>query len=788
MYYSVAITSPPYSTLTYACPDYLASAIIKIGMRVVVPLGRGTLRVGIILDEGTEKSGLKEHIKIRSIVWTLERKSIFSIEYLEMISQLSLRQCITMGRIFGHVLPLGLRIIKHKLRYLVADKVKLCSFNELKSLDDAKLRELAKVFIAEKAEMVADSHDKYAGEICTLSCEPPWKVRPSAKMQINILEYLLEHGSASIRNLKKNLGGNIVSIIQKLVEYGHISISSTLISQDFIEQEATANIGFEPELDFELTEAQLTALQSLKLSLGGDKAAIEILFGITGSGKTAVYIELVKECLNCNKSTMLLAPEVALASKLKRDMAKALPDVCVHFFHGYQSVQMREYTFKLLSQNKKPCVIIGTRSALFLPVSNLGLIILDEEHDASFKQDENFHYHAKDIAWYRIKQNKGLLVLGSATPDIKTFYAAKNGQLSLLRLPQRVGGGNLPEVEFVDISGIKSSDSILAPQSQLALKEIIKNNEQAIILLNRRGYAPLMYCLSCNKVAKCPNCEIGLTYHKAHERLVCHYCGHSQPFPCLCSSCQGMHFLPMGEGTEKLVETLTSLLSSEVKILRLDRDSTRVQGKMEEILESFANQEAQILVGTQMVSKGHHFPNVTLALIIDADLGLNMPDYRATERTFQLLVQAAGRAGRAHKKGRVIIQTRDVNHYCWKYVKEADYEGFYENEIVRRQKRKYPPFIKLALIRISYALDYREGAEIVNSLGMMAKSMAKELNITLLGPVPAPLAILNGKRRIYCLLKSDEWIKIRKIYSAIYREFYSNKLKIILDLNPTNML
>jgi primosomal protein N' (replication factor Y) len=389
-------------------------------------------------------------------------------------------------------------------------------------------------------------------------------------------------------------------------------------------------------------------------------------------------------------------------------------------------------------------------------------------------------------------QSNALLVLGSATPDIKTFHAARrsveSGGPSMAWLPERVGGGTLPGVELVDIRSQAAAGSLLAPRSLGALKEVVGRGEQAVILLNRRGYAPNMYCLECCTTARCSHCEIAMTFHKARERLLCHYCGHSLAFPCICANCRCSHFLPMGEGTEKLEESLGSILPKGSRVLRLDRDSTRRPGRLEEILEAFALQQAQVLVGTQMLSKGHHFPNVTLSIIADADLGLNLPDYRASERTFQLLVQSAGRAGRGDKAGHVLIQTRDVGHYCWKYVLSADYEGFYEHELGMRQRRNYPPFVKLALARISIAMAWKESHGQLKALGEASRLAARSQNVQVLGPVPAPMPLLRGRRRFQCLFKGADWAAIRSVYAAMARVADSRHTRIRLDIDPVSML
>jgi primosomal protein N' (replication factor Y) len=430
---------------------------------------------------------------------------------------------------------------------------------------------------------------------------------------------------------------------------------------------------------------------------------------------------------------------------------------------------------------------VGTRSALFLPVPDPALIVLDEEHDASFKQDEGLPYQAKEVAWFRAGQARALLLLGSATPDVKTFYAARRGDIPMDRLPARVGGGRLPEISLIDIRGVDPMENPLAPDTLRALREVTAKGEQAVMLLNRRGYAPHMYCLDCGSTIRCPDCDIALTYHKARERLICHYCGHSIPFPVVCAKCRGLHYLPMGQGTERLEEHIATILPPGGRVLRLDRDSTRRPGRMEEILEAFAHKEAQVLVGTQMLSKGHHFPEVTLAVIADGDMGLNLPDYRAAERTFQLLVQTAGRAGRGEKPGRVIIQTRDTSHYCWRFVQNADYEGFYAKEIALREKRRYPPFVRLALVRMSFPAEWAGGPEAVATASARLRSAGQMFRVTTLGPAPAPLPLLRARRRFHCLLKADDWGSIRNVFAAA-ADAVPGKLRIALDLDPINML
>ena len=789
MYHRVALLSPPYGTLTYARPAWWPHGLCLPGLRVAVPLGKG-LRAAVLLDAGQDNADVPEGVDIRALAWPLESRPLLDTAYLDMVRQLALRQYRTEGNILGHLLPVGLRDTKTRLRHFEGGKPRWFTLKALSTLAQPQAEELLAALQAGQADMVPRQEDSAESEICVLRVEPPWPVRPLATRQIAVLEYLMEQGGVPRRQLHKALG-DVAPALNTLLRLGHVCIQPPDTEEDGEEEPGASLLPPPSPATFTLSPAQQAALAAFDTVLNSGAAASHLLYGVTGSGKTAVYMELARQCLFRGKSLLLLAPEVALALKLKRDAEQALPGIPVFLHHGYQSPARRERLFRQLAQreaNGEACVVVGTRSALFLPLPRLGAVVLDEEHDASFKQDEKLTYQAKEVAWFRVAQSKGLLVLGSATPDLKTFYAAQQGLLPVQRLPERVGGGTLPRIQLVDISGQAGSEDLLAPESEAALKETLTRGEQAVVLLNRRGYAPCMYCLDCHKPARCPHCEIGLTYHKNREKLICHYCGYAVSFPVVCPHCKGLHYLPMGQGTEKLAEHLGTLVAPHGKVLRLDRDSTRVPGRMEAILEAFARQEAQILVGTQMLSKGHHFPQVTLALVADGDLGLNLPDYRAAERTFQLLLQSAGRAGRGHKPGSVLIQTRDVSHYCWKYVQEGDFEGFYAEELARRQKRRYPPFVRLALIRISHALDWKEGPAALAALGAELRRLGRESNVSVLGPAPAPLALLRGQKRFHCLLKADDWNSLRQIYAQAERLVDARQLRLFLDLDPMNML
>ncbi|MDR1360031.1 MAG: primosomal protein N' [Deltaproteobacteria bacterium] len=779
--------SAPFSSLSYALPPYFPQDAWAEGQRVAAPLGKG-LRSGVILElarapaaDGSAGLEQKEDFVLRDLLWPLEREPLLSADFLDLVRQLARRQGFAPGRVLAAFLPSGLRAANPRLRFFTADGPRLVSLRCLAALPLEEQTALAGLWSMGRAEIPPAGQSPLDADLCLLRADPPWRVRPAAVAQLALLEYLLERGQASRRQLLKALGGKSAAVLATLVKRGLVEILPAVP-----EEEQTAAGPIEPGKAFVLTPGQREVFTPLRQALGAGLAQTRLLFGITGSGKTAIYLELARETLAMGRSVMLLAPEVALALKLWNDASATLPGVSRHLFHGYLGSAARERIFRSLARSKEPTLVVGARSALFLPLANVGLFILDEEHDSSFKQDEGFPYQAKEVAWYRAGQEKALLLLGSATPDIKTFHAAREGKIPLHRLSERVGAAAVPETIFLPLP--RSGRGLLVPESAAALSGAAARGEQTVIVLNRRGYAPLMYCLSCGTAARCPHCDIALTYHKAQERLLCHYCGHSAPFPSPCSACGDLRFLPLGLGTEKLEEDLAALLPPGAGVLRLDRDSSRRPGRLEEILAAFARQEAAVLVGTQMLSKGHHFPEVTLVIVADADLGLNLPDYRAAERTFQLLVQSAGRSGRGDKQGKVIIQTRDPSHYCWQFVRSSDYEGFFSHELALRKLRNYPPFVRLALLRISFSADRPGEAENLAALAAALRPQAASLGITLLGPAPAPLPLLKGRRRFHCLLKGQDWNAMRALKTAAQKAARHTRLRLDLDLDPLNML
>lgn len=776
--WQACLASPPYSIYTYEAPADLPE--LMEGQRVLVPLGR-SVRVAFLIET---VENAPEGVDLRSVIWPLEKEPLLNSNHFRLYRNIGARQMQPLGKVLENVVPNRFRSARVSFR--VADR----NFPaRLKGMDIARLpaeKRMELVGIYNEGRMsvsLPSSIEKE--EYVSLVSDPPWPVRPNAARQLQILEYLYENGPREKGFLRNVLGDWTAGVIKKLHSDSLVKIGPPPEEERNPSEKCAVG---RADWDFVPSEQQEEAIDELLTALDANESIVKLLHGITGSGKTLVYLTAARRCLESGRSVIILVPEIALAYALWNSVCPLFPEARKYLYHGYQTPVRKEAIFRTLAEDDSPALIVGTRSALFLPVRNPGLIILDEEHDESYKQEERLPYQAKEVAYFLAAMNKSLLVLGSATPDIKTFHAAEQGAFDIISMEKRVGKSVLPAVRVVDTSSIKDPEKPFAPETESRLKEVVEKGEQAVVMLNRRGFSPLIYCTDCEEPFKCPHCNVSMTYHKARERVICHYCGNAYPFPLPCATCGGSNLLPLGGGTERLEEQVAKALPKDTKILRMDRDSTRRQEKLDEILKSFARGDAQVLVGTQMLSKGHNFPGVTLVVVSEGDLGLNLPDYRSAERTFQLLVQVSGRAGRGDKPGEVIIQTRNPDNPIWSAVTSADYKTFFEKEIEKRRRFRYPPFTKLTLIRISYPLNW-EGEQICPQFFSAVRDVAKEFGIMAMGPVPAPLAQLRGRKRFNCLLKADDWVKTRELYARIMRLCPDKKnIRITMDLDPVNML
>ena len=518
-----------------------------------------------------------------------------------------------------------------------------------------------------------------------------------------------------------------------------------------------------------------------------------LLFGITGSGKTEVYIQLIEKVLNIGKTSIMLVPEISLTPQTVDRFIARFGAEKVAVLHSKLSVGERyDQWYKI--KNGEAKIVIGARSAMFAPINDLGLVIIDEEHDGSYKSESSPRYNVKDVARYLAKEYSIPIVFGSATPDMDSFYKASKGDIELLELTKRANNASLPIVNIVDMraelaNGNRSSISMKLYE---LIKKNIQNQKQTILFLNRRGYSTFIMCRDCGYVAKCKNCNIALTYHSKENKLRCHYCGYETNPYNTCPDCKSKNIKYSGSGTQKLEEEINKIFP-QAKTIRMDVDTVTKKNSHEDILNRFKNENIDILIGTQMVVKGHHFPNVTLVGVIFADGSLNIDDYRANERTFQILTQVAGRAGREKDvSGNVIIQTYNPDNLAIEYSKKQDYKLFYNTEIMIRKQLKYPPFCDIILIGFSSENEncVVESAKFMYKI-LKNKIINEKLKIILYKPVPAPIDKIKNKVRWRIIIKCKFDDEIIQSINKALKELESINLKNVkttIDVNPTNMM
>ena len=552
-------------------------------------------------------------------------------------------------------------------------------------------------------------------------------------------------------------------------------------------RDRTAAADAESYPDVDVPDIRLTAAQQAAVSAATDLLTAEtfgalLLHGVTGSGKTEVYLTVIEQALAAGRGAVFLLPEIALTPQTLARIKARFGDR-VAALHSGLSAGQRCSVHERAARGELS-VVVGPRSALFTPIGNLGVIIVDEEHDTSYKQDEKPRYHARHAALIRGRENRAVVMLGSATPDLESMNNATAGRYRLLELPDRLGG-ELPPVEIVDMRGRPSADGF-SPELTEALEETLDGGRQAILYYNRRGFARVMQCGDCGRIYECPNCDIGLTYHLRPRRLLCHYCGHTAAVPRRCDDCGGERFLPGGGGTEKLELHLQAQFP-EARLLRLDHDTTRRRGSHKRILSAFARREADILVGTQMVAKGHHFPGVELVGVLAADDGLAMPDYRSAERSFQLLTQVAGRAGRTGA-GRVIFQTYRPDDPIIQAAARHDFGAFLELELPIRQALSYPPFGRLIRLGIS---GRRLGAvrEAAQKLADALQDNLAGPGLSLLGPAPAVFPRLKDRYRYQILIKGRVGLQQKAWLAACLRSLKESYrgVDVVHDIDPLSV-
>ncbi len=748
----VFLILPLFKKYSYLIPEHLRSKI-KRGQLVIVPL-KNKLERGFVVEIKETSESLP--YKLKEIAYVPEIKPLkenmiklgleisrFFITPPGMALNL-FSQKIPMG--FSHIFkitPKGREILekskKSKFEFKVLSFIEKNGETPLSKLEKnfsgavySAIKKLLRENLIERNTLFYKKGERRGKKYCEL-LKLPENYEKISEKQKKILEQLLNVGAPVPLSFLQNTLKVSISPINTLQKKGYIKIF-----HNREEISPFSNLRPIKQEKLKMNEAQRKVFERVVRKIKENRGEKFLLFGVTGSGKTLVYIKLIEECLKLGKSAIMLVPEISLTPQMAGKFYFYFGDKMA-LFHSMLSESERREMYERV-KNGKAKVILGTRSALFMDVKDPGIIIIDEEHDSSYIQENAPNYNAIWVAEKICEEKNIPLLLGSATPSITSFFRTKSGDLKLLEMRERVEKRKLPEVEIIDMSrefekygrGI-----IVSGKLKNSIRETLERGEQVILLLNRRGFAPIVLCRKCGYVVTCKNCNISMTFHKRENRMICHYCGYFKEKPDVCPQCGSKYIYLWGIGTEKVEESLKRVFNN-FKIARFDRDTTRKKGSMEKILKDFKNKRIDLLIGTQMIAKGHDFPNVTLVGVLSADMMLKIPFFDSSEKTFQLLTQVAGRSGRGKKGGRVIIQTYYPDHYAIKFSRSHDYISFYEREIEYRKKLFYPPFSNLIQISIYHkkkTTSLKLAEKTVNMLENIVEDLEGEDFIRILGPV-----------------------------------------------------
>jgi len=605
-----------------------------------------------------------------------------------------------------------------------------------------------------------------------------------SEAQSRILATLERHDSLAFSELlaEARVGPSSVTTLQKrgLLE----------IFEERMRRDPLGHAPYELPEDYVLSEDQNRVLAALDRPLREREYAAFLLHGVTGSGKTEVYIRAMRVALSVGRAALMLVPEIALTPVFSRRLRMHFGDQ-VAIFHSSLSRGERFDEWTRVRNGDAP-IVIGTRSAVFAPIKNLGLVIVDEEHESTYRQQDSPHYNGRDTAIVRAQKEAAVVILGSATPSLESFHNANSGKYQYLQLPRRLANRPMAVAEIVDMRDVftrHQKPKIFSDELLAAIADTHQKREQSIVLLNRRGYSSFVLCRSCGESIQCPNCDVTLTYHRSEKVIICHYCNHRERAPEVCPNCQGKYIYYVGEGTQQIEEQLKKLFP-ELNIARIDRDTASRRGSFEKSLREFGEGKIDMLVGTQILAKGHDFPNVTLVGVVSVDAGMALPDFRAAERTFQLLTQVAGRAGRGDRAGKVLIQTYHPYHYALRHAAAQDYDGFYQEEIRHRQNHTYPPFVALASLLVHGSDLVRvksEAAELRKELDRVNTERAARI----LGPAPAPLARLKGEYRVQLIVKCRNRRELRRLIDEALKALGERKINlrsINVEIDPVSIM
>lgn len=722
----IAVNAPVRNLFSYRVPAALADKL-AVGARVQAPFGRRSIiGVAVRLYQG-EGNDLKE------LLDCLDESPLLDSELLRLLRWAADYYHYPYGQVIKNALPGGL------------------------------MRSSGQTEIATEHQYRRINSD----------------IHPAGRRQQKVLSWIEQQGGAGASQIRTEFPSP-AAVLKRLVELGCLEQSTGERLRDPFLLEPIPQ-----DKQLTLNDFQRQALEQIAAALTARHFQPFLLHGVTGSGKTEVYLRAVAECLQQGRQTLILVPEISLTPQLvSRFRARFEPlGEQIATLHSGLSAGERYDAWRAIRRGQVN-IVIGARSAIFAPLSQPGLIIVDEEHDASYKQGEGFRYHARDLALVRGQQQQCPVVLGSATPSLSSYYRCEEGSCTLLPLPERVHAGALPAVELIDLRK-EAVRGILAESVITAITTALEQRQQVLLLLNRRGFAPFLLCTDCGTSFHCPNCEITLTYHQRQRRMICHYCDYQDQVPEICPACRGERITPQGAGTERLEEDLAELFPT-ARIARMDRDTTRAKGSHQRIVNGMMAAEVDILVGTQMIAKGHDFPNVALVGVLGADSLLNLPDFRSAERSFALLTQVAGRAGRAVGGGKVFIQTYHPEHFSLICAAAQDVENFYRQELPFRRELGYPPCGHL----VNLIFSGNSGDQVKSSATQLARHLQSVAgDVEILGPSPCPLTRLRGKYRYQILFKSPSRPPLRRLLGAVDSAVAElpRQVAIHIDIDPLDM-
>jgi primosomal protein N' (replication factor Y) len=799
-YVDVSLPVPLDQPFTYSLPETLRHRV-KVGSRILVPFGTRKL-TGVILRCHDERP----EIQVRDAMRLLDSEPVLTEELMALGRWIAGYYCAPLGDVLRGMLPLASEIRRGKVwsltdagrdaaRQLLLDSspddpvtqvLRMLEKRPLSATYVAKLLPLAdkairalerKGFIV--AEQVQTERDPLRAPSERLRVELA-KAQPGAKLnkpEREVCAFLELHpGSHNLKQLEEMVK-NASPAARSLARKGIVSLKpDTVAYQGPIRAKHMLN------------ETQQVAYERIREAIEARRFQTFLIHGVTGSGKTEVYLTAIETALDAGRSALLLVPEIALTPQMAGLFFSRFGDRVAILHSAFTDVERTEQWRRIRSGAAR--VVVGTRSGVFAPVQNLGLIVVDEEHDGSYKQEETPRYNGRDVAIMRAQKAEACVVLGSATPSLESRYNAEKGKYTLLELPGRIAARPMPEVELIDMRQefleTRKQDTFSRKLIE-ALGARLESGEQTIVLLNRRGFSSFVTCRACGERVQCINCSLTLTYHKRDRRLLCHYCGYAEKVPSVCPKCQSDHVYFLGMGSERVEEELHRAFPS-ARIARLDRDTVTGKRQYETILHDFREGHYDILVGTQMIAKGHDIPNVTLVGVVSADIGLGMPDFRAAERSFQLLTQVAGRAGRGSVPGIVLVQTTNPDHYAVRLAAMQDYNGFYAKELNFRRMMMYPPFSAMANVLVRS--EKQEMAMRMSSeLGILLNPPPENLRI--MGPAEAPVPRLKNEYRYQFLVKASSRKALNELLQAIRKYATDHKwgaTALVIDVDPLTLM